>query len=141
MDAYSILYAAPDVQTYIALLVTSGLTPKTTQAATIGLSNTLFAVHITLSSSPNTVVGMGRIIDDGGCFFQVVDILVLHPYQGKGIGTMIMRELKVWMDQNVPQSGTVLLFADGPAKYLYQQFGFVQTSGLPISSVGMVCKY
>ena len=84
---------------------------------------------------------MGRIIGDGGCFFQVVDIAVLPAHQGKGLGKLIMKELKIWMDQNVPKSGTVLLFADGCANELYRQFGFVETSGLTPSSVGMACRY
>ena len=84
---------------------------------------------------------MGRIIGDGGCFFQVVDIAVLPAHQGKGVGKMIMKELKDWMDMNVPESGVVLLFADGRANELYRQFGFVETAGLTPSSVGMACRY
>jgi len=84
---------------------------------------------------------MGRMIGDGGCFFQLVGMAVLPAHQGKGVGKMIMEELKEWMDENVPETGVVLLFADGPAKYLYKQYGFVETEGLPRSSVGMACVY
>lgn len=141
MDAYTISHTKPTVETYISLRASTGLTPKTTHAATIGLANTLFAVQAAPSSSPDTIIGMGRIIGDGGCFFDVVDIAVLPPHQGKGVGKMIMKELKEWMDKNVPESGTVLLFADGPAKHLYKKFGFVETVGLPTSCVGMACEY
>lgn len=44
------------------------------------------------------------------------------------------------MDDNVPESGIVFLFADGPVKYLYKQYGFVEMTELPILSVGMACK-
>ena len=141
MDTYKLIHVTPDIQTYISLRASSGLSPKTTEAATIGLANTLFAVQVTLSSSPDTVIGMGRIIGDGGCFFQLVDMAVLPAHQGEGVGKMIMKELKKWMDKNVPKSGVVLLSADGPAKYLYKQFGFVETEGLPVTSVGMACEY
>ena len=117
------------------------VSPKTVQAATTGLANTLFAVQIVLSSSPSNVVGMGRMIGDGGCFFQIVDIAVLPAHQGKGLGKMIMKELRDWMNENVPESGTVLLFADGRANELYKQFGFVETAGLTPSSVGMACCF
>lgn len=141
MADYTVIHATPSVDTYISLRASTGLTPKTIQAATVGLANTLFAVQITHSLPPNTVVGMGRIIGDGGCFFQVVDIAVLPAHQGKGVGKMIMKELKDWMDKNVPESGVVLLFADGRANELYRQFGFVETAGLTPSSVGMACRY
>lgn len=81
------------------------------------------------------------MIGDGDCFFQLVDMAVLPSHQGKSLGKMMMEKLKGWCDNNVPDTGTVLLFADGPAKHLYKQFGFVETVTLPISSVGMACKY
>ena len=141
MGEYTITHATPSVETYVSLRASIGLTPKTLQAATVGLANTLFAVQIAQSSSPDIIVGMGRMIGDGGCFFQIVDIAVLPAHQGKGLGKMIMKELKDWMDGNVPESGTVLLFADGRANELYKQFGFVETVGLTPSSVGMACRF
>lgn len=84
---------------------------------------------------------MGRMIGDGGCVFQVADIAVLPAHQGKGLGKMIMRELKDGMYKKVPKSGVVLLFADGPAIELYKHFGFEETPGLTPSSVGMACRF
>lgn len=141
MRDYTIIHATPSVEDYISLRAFTGLTPKTIHAATVGLANTLFAVQIAQSSSPNTIVGMGRMIGDGGCFFQIVDIAVLPAHQGKGLGKLIMKELRDWMNTNVPESGTVLLFADGRANELYKQFGFVETSGLTPSSVRMACRF
>lgn len=141
MGDYTIIHATPSVENYISLRASTALTPKTIQAATVGLTNTLFAVQIFQSASPNTIVGMGRMIGDGGCFFQIVDIAVLPIHQGRGLGKMIMKELKDWMDKSVPESGTVLLFADGRANELYKQFGFVETAGLTPSSVGMACRF
>ena len=82
------------------------------------------------------------MIGDGGCFFQLVDMAVHPEHQGKGVGKMIMKELKEWMDKNVPETGTVLLFADGKANELYKQYGFVETSTTsPFFSKGMALRY
>ena len=134
MTNYSCMLLTPSVQTYQALRVGSGLSAKTDEAAVQGLPNTLFAVQILHESHP---VGMGRVIGDGGCFFQVVDIAVLREHQGKGLGKRIMAEILKYIEANVPESGYVSLIADGQAHELYAQFGFVHTAP---RSVGMVYR-
>ncbi len=121
----------PDIDTYRHLRREAGLSPKTSDAAAVGLPNSLYAVQA--FDGPN-VVGMGRVIGDGGLFFQVVDIAVLPAYQGQGIGKQIMAAISDWLRANVPESGYVSLLADGEAQQLYAQFGFVLTAP---ASVGM----
>lgn len=131
---YACLLETPSVPVYQALRTGSGLSGKTDEAAVRGLPNTLFAVQILHQSQP---VGMGRVIGDGGCFFQVVDIAVLKAHQGKGLGKRIMGEILKYIETHVPESGYVSLIADGQAQDLYAQFGFVQTAP---RSVGMAYR-
>ena len=126
--------AIPAIATYQHLRVAAGLSAKSTAAAAKGLPNSLFAVQIL---QDDEVVGMGRIIGDGGCFFQVVDIAVLPAHQGKGLGKLIMREIMQFIETEVPQSAYVSLIADGQAQDLYAQFGFRHTAP---ASVGMALK-
>ena len=131
---YTIRLAIPSIDTYRQLRVAAGLSAKTAEAAAKGLPNSLFAVQILHGDA---VVGMGRIIGDGGCFFQVVDIAVLPAHQGKGLGKRIMREIRAFIDSEVPASAYVSLIADGQAQDLYAQFGFQHTAP---ASVGMALK-
>ena len=131
---YTIRLAIPAIATYQLLRVAAGLSAKSTEAAAKGLPNSLFAVQVLLGDE---VVGMGRIIGDGGCFFQVVDIAVLPAHQGKGLGKLIMREIMQFIETEVPQSAYVSLIADGQAQDLYAQFGFRHTAP---ASVGMALK-
>jgi ribosomal protein S18 acetylase RimI-like enzyme len=128
---YTIRLAIPAIATYQLLRVAAGLSAKSTEAAAKGLPNSLFAVQVLLGDE---VVGMGRIIGDGGCFFQVVDIAVLPAHQGKGLGKRIMREIMQFIETDVPPSAYVSLIADGQAQDLYAQFGFKHTAP---ASVGM----
>jgi len=80
---------------------------------------------------------MGRVVGDGGCFYQVVDIAVLKEHQGNGLGKRIMGEILRYIEANVPESGYVSLIADGQAQDLYAQFGFVHTAP---RSVGMAYR-
>ena len=96
-----------------------------------GLANTLYGVSLVLGDD---TIGMGRIIGDGGCFFVVVDIAVQPEYQRRGLGKRIMGALDAWLRANAPDSSNVSLFADGDARYLYAQYGFVEAGP---ASVGM----
>lgn len=131
---YATRLAIPDVATYCHLRSASGLSPKTAEAAAKGLPNSLFAVQVLQGDD---IVGMGRIIGDGGCFYQVVDIAVLPAHQGRGLGKLIMREIMRYIDEQVPPSAYVSLIADGQAQQLYAQFGFTHTAP---KSVGMAMK-
>ena len=123
--------AIPDIDSYRHLRREAGLSEKTSDAAAIGLPNSLYAVQ---AFDGELVVGMGRVIGDGGLFFQVVDIAVLPAHQGQGLGKMIMREIMRFIDTDVPASAYVSLIADGQAQDLYAQFGFRHTAP---ASVGM----
>ena len=131
---YTTCLAIPAIATYQHLRVAAGLSTKTADAAAKGLPNTLFAVQILHGDE---VVGMGRIIGDGGCFYQVTDIAVLPAHQGKGLGKRILGEIMQFIETQVPQSAYVSLIADGQAQDLYAQFGFKHTAP---ASVGMALK-
>lgn len=131
---YQILHQVPDADTYRYLRSTSGLSPKTQEAAERGLNGTLFAVLI---ADGEQIIGMGRVIGDGGAMYQVCDIAVLPDYQGQGLGKLIMTEIRSYLDENAPESAYVSLIADGPAQHLYTQFGFSPVSP---ASIGMAFK-
>ena len=128
---YTTRLAIPAIATYQHLRVAAGMSAKSTVAAAKGLPNSLFAVQILHGDE---VVGMGRIIGDGGCFYQVTDIAVLPAHQGKGLGKRILGEIMQFIETQVPQSAYVSLIADGQAQDLYAQFGFKHTAP---ASVGM----
>ena len=90
MSTYTLVHTPPSVEAYRHLREAAGLSPKSLQAATLGLAGTWYGVRIRDAAE---TIAMGRIIGDGGCFFQVVDIAVLPAYQGQGLGTQIMAAL------------------------------------------------
>lgn len=132
--SYTTLLAIPAAHTYRHLRSASGLSAKTEDAAVRGLAGSLFAVQILHNGTP---VGMGRVIGDGGCFYQVVDIAVLPAHRDQGLGKRVMQEIMAYLAANVPASGYVSLIADGQAQTLYAQYGFALTAP---ASVGMFWK-
>jgi GNAT superfamily N-acetyltransferase len=120
----------PDAADYMRLRGLSGLSPKSAQAARQGLANTTYGVSLLCDGA---VVGMGRIVGDGGCFHFVVDIAVVPELQGRGLGKRIMDALDAWLRENALPTAHVSLFADGKARDLYAKYGFAQSD----QSVGM----
>lgn len=131
MPEYKLSERLPSVAEYRELRRLSGLSPKTEEAAVAGLPNTRFAVVL---EHDGKAVGMGRIVGDGGTAFQITDIAVLPEHQKRGLGKRIVAALVDWLRVNAPKSAYVSLIADGPAKNLYEQFGFRPTAP---ASIGM----
>jgi len=130
-SAYRIEHRVPQADDYLKLRREAGLSPFSREAAERGLPNSIFAVCLMHGGE---TVGMGRIIGDGGCFFQVTDIAILPAHQGRGLAKWIMQALTDYINEALPKTAYVSLIADVPANRLYQQFGFAETAP---RSVGM----
>lgn len=116
-----IRHEPPAVEDYLALRQEAGLSPMSAEGAAVGLPRSCFAVTL---YKGDLVAGMGRVIGDGGCFFQITDIAVKPSCQGRGLGKLIMHEIRSFLD-TVPQAAYISLIADGEASKLYEQYGFV----------------
>jgi ribosomal protein S18 acetylase RimI-like enzyme len=128
---YNLTIGTPSVEDYRRLRASAGLSPKSAEAASAGLPNTLFGVLIL---KDNQVVGMGRVVGDGGLFYQVVDIAVEPGHQRRGLGKAIVAKIVEHLKESAPTDAHVSLIADGDARHLYAQFGFEPTAP---ASIGM----
>jgi ribosomal protein S18 acetylase RimI-like enzyme len=115
----------PDADEYCALRIAAGLRPRTPIAARLGLPGTLFAVCI---RDEGVLVGMGRVIGDGGCNYEIVDVAVHPDHQRRGYGFRIMKSLMEYIHEHAPESAYVSLIADRGAPALYEKFGFEFTA-------------
>jgi GNAT superfamily N-acetyltransferase len=135
VSTYTLIHTPPSVEAYRHLREATGLSPKSLQATTLGLAGTWYGVHMRDGAD---TIAMGRIIGDGGCFFQVVDMAVLPAYQRQGLGTQIMAALMEHLQAVAPPTALVSLLADGEAPRLYQKFGFTWSAP---ASVGMIRRF
>lgn len=136
LENYSIRIDIPEVDEYLALRKVCGLSDRGKDASKIGLSNSIYSVIIRRSTDQE-LVGMGRLIGDGGTAYQIVDIAVHPSEQGKGLAKNIMQLLMTHIENEVDPQAYVNLIADCPADKLYKQFGFVETAP---ESLGMYLK-
>ena len=120
---YEFLRVVPSVEDYVRLRREAGLGLKSMDAATKGLPNSLFAITVVHEGA---AVGIGRVIGDGGCFFEIVDIAVVPEHRGKGLGRKIMQEIMQFIERAAPPGAYVSLITSMPA--FYERFGFKPTS-------------
>lgn len=136
MENYVIRIDTPEVDEYLALRQRCGLSARGREASKMGLVNSIYSVIIR-SNTDQKLIGMGRIIGDGGTAYQIVDIAVHPTEQGKGLAKRIMELLMKHVHDEIDPQAYVNLIADSPADKLYAQFGFVETAP---ESLGMYLK-
>lgn len=134
-DPYELRAEVPSVEVFRRLRTDAGLSDKTPEAVALALPHTWYGVVLHHQGVP---IGMGRVVGDGGTAFQIVDICVHPAHQGRGLGRRIMAALTEELDRRAPASAYVSLIADGPARFLYEKFGFADTA--EHGSIGMYRK-
>jgi ribosomal protein S18 acetylase RimI-like enzyme len=123
---YELTDEIPSVDDYRRLRSATGLQPRSRAAAELGLPNSWAAALV--RAADGGVVGMGRVIGDGGCFFQITDMAVLPEHQRRGIGAAILARLIRRLREGAPAGAYVSLLADPPGRALYQRHGFRETA-------------
>ena len=134
-DAYRLISTVPAVTDHLTLRERAGLSPMSRRQAAAGLRGSWTACHVIHKQSGKTVA-MGRVIGDGGCFFQVVDMAVVPEHQRRGIGDAVLAHLLDRIRAAGP-GAYVSLLADPPGRHLYAKHGFRETAP---SSIGMALR-
>ena len=125
---------APDPETFLRLRAAAGMRPRSVKGASKGLGQELFSVVLRLEKS-GEIVGMGRIVGDGGTIFVICDMMVIESFQKKGGGTMIMDAIMGYLLEEAPPNSYINLMADVDG--FYEKWGFEPS--LPRSR-GMVLR-
>ena len=131
---FNIEKGAPDPETFLRLRAAAGMRPRSVKGASKGLGQELFSVVLRLEKS-GEIVGMGRIVGDGGTIFVISDMMVIESFQKKGGGTMIMDAIMCYLLEEAPPNSYINLMADVDG--FYEKWGFEPS--LPRSR-GMVLR-
>lgn len=88
------------------------------------LNNTLYSL---CAYDGDKLIGYGRIIGDKTIFLYIHDVMVIPEYQGKQIGTGIMKELlkQIAEYKKVNPNIRTYLGASKGKETFYEKFGFV----------------
>jgi ribosomal protein S18 acetylase RimI-like enzyme len=130
---YRLVMAAPPIEDYLTLRREAGLSHRTEAQAQAALPGGWSACHA-VQRSTGQIVGMGRVIGDGGWYFHVIDMAVLPLHQRRGLGDALLGALLSDIRNRAPADAYVNLLADRPGVRLYERHGFQATAP---ESVGM----
>ena len=119
-----ISYDLPNSLDYIKLRVNSGMgNKKSIERVDIALKNSLFTISL---YDEKKLIGMGRIIGDGGISYAVTDIMVDKEYQGKGYGSEGLRLLEKEFP-TITQWDLCTVLQDEGMVAFYEKNGYHQT--------------
>ncbi|ELE6601541.1 TPA: GNAT family N-acetyltransferase [Vibrio alginolyticus] len=124
---------APSPNEFCEMRVKAGLSPKSLKAATIALPNSLYAISV---RDGDALIAMGRVVGDGACNFEVVDVAVDPAYQGQGLGRKVMTYIDNYLSSVALEGSYVSMIADEPE--FYEKLGYKLVSP---SSQGMTKKF
>ena len=69
----------------------------TLEQTNLAMNNTIFRVSV---FDGDKVIAMARVIGDMGLCYYIKDVVVKPEYQGKGIGRILINELKKFINDN-----------------------------------------
>jgi len=114
-------YRHPTPEEYRALRDAVGWRPTEEGPTARALQNALFSV---VCLEQCRVVGMGRVVGDGGLYFYLQDVMVAPSCQRRGVGKAIVSQLMTYIRDNAPKGAFVALMAAKGLQGYYQEFGF-----------------
>ncbi|KZF19170.1 hypothetical protein L228DRAFT_271426 [Xylona heveae TC161] len=135
-EGYQLHDGAPPLDAYLHIRRVSGLTPVTPTQGRRALDGSWYCVHLTYappvtsetsSAASTEVVGLARVIGDGGWYFHVSDVAVVPTHQRKGLGNILMDTIMRRVQQTAEPGFYINLFADPPGRKLYSRWGFRDT--------------
>lgn len=151
-DRYDLRAGSPTVEEFQRLRALAGMSERPREGVERGLPNSLFAVRAvdtegdpdalggvepgvddratgvdgdTTSVEDGAVVGMGRVIGDGGSVYHVCDMAVHPDHQRRGLGRRILDAIDRFVDEDAPSGAYVNLMADVDG--FYEGAGYAET--------------
>ncbi|WP_458184917.1 GNAT family N-acetyltransferase [Haladaptatus sp. NG-WS-4] len=134
---YELRDELPTPEEFLTLRKAADMTPRSRDGVERGLPNSVFGVTVVYKGSERhgddregsrdcDVVGMARIVGDGGSVYYLCDMVVHPDHQRRGLGTKMMERLMAYLEENAPESAYVNLMAD--VEGFYERFGFEYTA-------------
>jgi GNAT superfamily N-acetyltransferase len=120
----------PTREEFIALNYSVGWTNSLNMAMLDNhLSAPVYSV-VAIDTASNETIGCALLIGDNSSFYYIKDVMVKKEWQGKRIGTALMKSIADWLDKNGIKKSLVGLYTGENLEPFYGQFGFEKAFGM-----------
>jgi len=137
-DRYELRDGAPTVDEFQRLRAVTGMSERPRTGVERGLPNSCYAVRVVdtaadpavvpvddASVDDGEVVGMARVVGDGGSVYHVCDMAVHPDHQRRGLGRDLLHAVDQFIDGDAPAGSYVNLMADVDG--FYERAGYAET--------------
>lgn len=125
-----IIHRRPTVSEYMELVSSTNAGNQLNEINTDRiLSAAIFAV-VAKEMITGQVIASALLLGDGVSFYYVKDVMVHPRWQHNRVGSLLLKELTLWLDNNAPPDAYVALFTPENLAPFYQQFDFVPAFGM-----------
>jgi ribosomal protein S18 acetylase RimI-like enzyme len=121
MDSCTIVEKYPTPEEYNWLRVLVGWGPYQLEVIEKALPNSLYGVCAYLGEQ---LVGMARIIGDGGMVYYIQDVIVIPDCQRQGIGTRMMDHIMAYIRLHASHNTIIGLMSAVGKEAFYKKYGF-----------------
>jgi GNAT superfamily N-acetyltransferase len=121
---YELREELPSAERFVALRDAADMAERPREGVERGLPNSVYGVTV-VDTETDEVVGMARIVGDGGSVYHVCDMVVHPDHQRQGLGSRMMDAVVEYLDEHAPSGAYVNLMADVDG--FYEEWGFEET--------------
>jgi ribosomal protein S18 acetylase RimI-like enzyme len=114
-------HRSPTISEYKTLREAVGWWDVAEAAAEAALGNALFSV---VAIEKGKLVGLGRVVGDGGLYFYIQDLIIHPEFQEKGFGKQVMGALMAFIKTKAKSGAFIGLMAAKGLEGYYEPFGF-----------------
>jgi GNAT superfamily N-acetyltransferase len=120
-DSIVVDWSPPAVEEYVTLRQAVGWPEVPSAVAAAALRSSLATCNIRRAGE---LLGHARLTGDGQLFVYLQDVMVVPEAQGRGVGSMLVTELRAWIRRSCAQGAFVGLLAVPGTEPFYERHGF-----------------
>lgn len=119
---YEILEKIPNAEEYNQLRKSVGWGTYEFNVIDKALPNSLYSICAFVNDE---IVGMARIIGDGGLVYYLQDMMIKPEYQRQGLGKKLMNKIMEYVRTHASHNSVIGLMSSKGKEQFYEKYGFV----------------
>lgn len=131
MDKFEIIEQLPSPKAFNQLRTSVGWHELNEKVVEKALNDSVFSICALFEKR---IIGMARIIGDDALYYYIQDLIVLPEFQGKGVGTSMLRRILEFLNTKTSKGTFVGLVAAKGSDGFFKKYGFIERPNFEFGS-------